>query len=140
MNLWEEFEEYLFDHDAAGSLFNNRQLAEDWGISGSEASRYIQSYLGAQVRKDANTLYVLHREGGRTTNAMWKVGVRSRDAHKLGKQTVNDFRCRLRRFVEPTLASMGQHNPRAVPAAEATLKGLEAGLELLLSIIGDEQD
>lgn len=139
MTYWEQLETYLFDVAALGRAFNCAALAEDTGLTGPEASKLIHAYLIAQTGPKARTQFVLTRHG-RGSAAMWHVGVRTVDVRALGKQTVSDFKRRLTRFVIPTLERIEQLNPRAIPAAEAVVKGMEAGIELLVAMIGDSDD
>lgn len=139
MPLWEEFEEYLYERHLLAEDFNQAAVAEDLDVPGWEATRYIQSYLDAQVRKDSKTLFVLHRlPGTRTKNAMWHVGDRAVDARSLGSEWVSDVMRRIERFTEPTLKRIGEKNPRAVPAARAIAKSIEASLELMVSLMDAE--
>lgn len=137
MKQWEEFEEYLFEIHALGLDFNSKAVAHDLGISNKKASAYIQSYLSAQTNKKARTLFVLTRKG-RTARAMWHVGARTVDARQLGRQTADDFKTRLLRYVEPTLNRIAQKNPRALPAANAVAKAMEASVELLVAMLDPE--
>lgn len=139
MTHWEQLETYLFDTAALGRSFNSKALAVDTGITGQEASKLIQHYLVAQTGVRSRTQFVLTRHG-RGSGAVWHVGVRTSDVRALGKQTVADFKRRLTRFVIPTLERIEQKNPRAIPAAEAVVKGMEAGIELLVAMIGDFED
>lgn len=136
MTHWEQLEGYLFDTAALGRSFNSKALAADTGITGAEASKMIQHYLIAQTGVRSRTQFVLTRRG-RGSGAMWHVGVKTSDVKALGKQTVADFKRRLTRFVIPTLERIEQLNPRAIPAANAVVKGMEAGIELLVAMIGD---
>lgn len=139
MTAWEEFEEYLFDRDLLGEEFNAAAVAEDLGITVPEASRFIQVYLDAQNRKKANTLYIIRRvPGTRTTNAMWHVGARSSDARALAKQWKSDARRRIERALEPSLIRIAEKNPRAMPAAKAVLKGIEACLDMMAALLDGE--
>lgn len=137
MSLWEDLEEYLFDLGALDVEFNSAALAEDMGVGRAKASRMIQAYLDAQTAKNPRTLFVLTRKG-RTSKAMWHVGVRSADARNLSRQTVDDYKRRLDRFVQPTLQRIAEKNPRALPAAKAVMKSIEAQIEFMEAmLIGD---
>jgi len=134
MALWEDFEEYLFDQGATDTEFNSVAVAEDLGISRAKASQMIQSYLDAQVAKEPRTLFVLTRKG-RTSKAVWHVGVRAADARHLSRQTVDDYQRRLDRFVGPTLQRIAERNPRALPAAKAVMKSIEAQVEFMEAML-----
>lgn len=138
MTRWERFEDHLTDYAATGVAFNSRAIAEDLGISPHRASYDIQNYLDAQTAKNPRTKYVLTREG-RTTAAMWHVGARTTDVRALGRQTSDDFSRRINRFVAPTLRRIGELNPRALPAANAVAKAIEASVELLVAMMDDNQ-
>jgi hypothetical protein len=136
---WERFEEYLFERDLLGEEFNAAAVADDWGIPTSEATSYIQCYLGAQARPKSTTLFVLRRvEGTRTSNAMWHVGERSLDARALGAQWASDVKRRIERFHEPVLRRIAEKNPRALRAAEAVAKGIEASLDMIGAMLDGE--
>lgn len=136
MTAWEEFEEYLFDRDLLGEEFNAAAVAEDQGISVAEASRFLQVYQDAQNRKNSKTLFVIRRVAGtRTTNAIWHVGARSADARGMAKQWKSDARRRIERVIEPTLVRVAEKNPRALPAAQAVLKGIEACLDMMEALL-----
>jgi hypothetical protein len=134
MNRWEDLEEFLFDNDMDGSAFTSHELADKMDVSRSAASGLIQNYLGAQTSSKSRTLFVLNRTG-RTKAAVWHVGARSDDVRSLGRQVGDDFRCRLERHIEPTLSRIGQRNPRALPAAKAVAKGIDAGIDLIESML-----
>jgi hypothetical protein len=136
MTKWEQFEEYLFERDLLGEEFNHAAVAEDLCVSGKEASLLIQSYLGAQTRPDSKTLFVLRRvPGTRTASAMWHVGERALDGRALGEQWVDDAKRRIERYIEPSLRRIAEKNPRALPAARAVAKGIEASLELMSALM-----
>jgi len=138
MTKWEVFEEYLFERDLLGEEFNNAAVCEDWNITGAEATSYIQCYLGAQTRPKSRTLFVLNRNRGtRTSSAMWHVGERAVDARGVGAQLANDMKRRINRYTEPTLIRIAEKNPRALTAARAVSKGIEASLELLGAMLDD---
>jgi hypothetical protein len=139
MRQWEQLETYLFDCDVLGRTFRSTDIADDLGVSRAKASRLIKSYLSAQTSPKASTLFVLTRTG-RTTQAVWHVGERAADARKLGAQHADDVRRRFERFVEPTLQVIAEHNPRALPAAQAVAKGIEASTEMLVAILGGDHD
>lgn len=139
MTKWEQFEEYLFERDLLGEEFNAAAVAEDLGISTAAAGSYIQCYLGAQTRPKSTTLFILRRlTGTRTKSAMWHVGERALDARGVGGQWANDARRRLTRFTEPTLRRIAEKNPRALRAAEAVAKGIEASVELMAALLEDD--
>lgn len=139
MTKWEAFEEYLYERNLLGEEFNAAAVAEDWGIPTAAASSYIQCYLGAQVRPKSTTLFVLRRvEGTRTTSAMWHVGERSLDARGMGAQWASDVKRRIERFHEPALKRIAEKNPRALKAAEAVAKGIEASLDMIAALLDGE--
>lgn len=134
MTKWEKLEEYLFERDLVGEEFNSAALAEDWEITGQEATGYIQCYLGAQTRPKSTTLFVLTRRD-RTSAAMWHVGERTMDARRLGAQTAQDFKRRIERFTEPTLLRIAEKNPRALSAAKGVAKAIEGAVEMMVSML-----
>jgi hypothetical protein len=134
MNRWEDLEEFLFDHDMDQTEFTCGQIADKMGVSRPTASALIQNHLNAQTSPKSHTLFVLTRTG-RTKAAVWHVGARSDDVRSLGRQVGDDFRCRLERHIEPTLSRIGQRNPRALPAAKAVAKGIDAGIDLIESML-----
>lgn len=139
MTRWEEFEEYLFERDLLGEEFNSAAVAEDWKITRRQASLYIQRYLDAQSRPDSRTLFVLHRvPKTRTASAMWHVGERTVDARAVGRQWADDAKRRIERYTEPTLKRIAEKNARALPAAQAVLKGIEASLDLMAALLDGE--
>lgn len=142
MTRWETFEEYLFEYDLLGQEFNHAAVVEDLGCSSYEATRLIQSYLDAQDRKDSSTLFVLRRVAGtRTSNTMWHVGARALDARGIGQQVTDDLKRRIERVVRPTLRRIGEKNPQALPAAEATVKCMNSAVELMVAMLnGDDGD
>lgn len=138
MTKWEQFEEYLFERDLLGEDFNQAAVAEDLGITGRQATSLIQCYLGAQTRANSKTLFVLRRlPGTRTKTAMWHVGERALDARGLGAQWVDDAKRRISRYIEPSLKRIAERNPRALPAAQAVAKGIEASLDLMAALMED---
>jgi len=140
MTKWEKLEEFLYDLDLKGyDLFNHAAVAANFRCSGDEASDLIQAYLDHQNSKRPQCLYTIHRTPAtRTASATWKVGVRSNDARETGKQLTSDVVTRVRRAVEPTLARIGEKNKRALPAANAVIKGIEAGVEIMVSLLGED--
>lgn len=138
MYNWEKFEEYLFERDLLGEEFNSVAVAEDLGVSRKTASNLIQDYLEAQIRPTSRTLFVLHRvPRTRTKSAMWHVGERSADGRALGSQWADDAKRRLERMIAPTLQRIAEKNPRALPAAQAVAKGIEASVELMTALLDE---
>jgi len=68
---------------------------------------------------------------------MWHVGERALDARGLGSQWVDDAKRRIARYIEPSLKRIAEKNPRALPAADAVAKGIEASLELMAALMED---
>jgi hypothetical protein len=135
---WEQFEEYLFERDLLGESFNQPAVVQDLGVSGKDASRYIQCYLDAQVRPKSRTLFVLHREPKtRTKSAMWHVGERTLDTRNLGRQWADDAKRRVDRFIIPALRRVAVKQPRSLRAAEAVAKGIEASIDLMTALLED---
>jgi hypothetical protein len=138
MHKWERFEEYLFERDLLGEQFNHAAVVEDLGVTPKEASSLIQCYLGAQLRPKSRTLFVLYRvPRTRTSSAMWGVGERAMDARSLGTQGADDAKRRIERFTEPALERIALKNPRALPAAQAVAKGIEASLDLMTALLDE---
>lgn len=133
--MWEELEEsFLFELALTETPFTNAELAEAWHISTSRASAYIDAYQEAQNRQDPQTLFVLHREG-RTSTAVWHVGVRASDAREIGNQFADDVRRRVERAIEPSLTRLVQKNPRALRQAEAIGGAISAAVNLLVAML-----
>lgn len=135
--LWKQLEDYLFDIDAVGLRFNVHDVALVLDVPTKRASAMIQSYQRAQVRLHSPTLFILYRDEGRTSSAMWKVGVRAVDARRMSSQITDDFRCKLRRDLIPKLHQVGVRNRRAVPAATAMTGLFEASLKVLSTSLDD---
>lgn len=136
MALWEELEEYLFDREALGEMFNTHALAADWKVPVRDAQRYIASYQRAQRSPKSKTLFVLYRQAGtRTSSTMWCVGTHASDARAVGAQAADDFKHRVDTFTRPVLERIGVLNPRAIPAAKAAVHGLEASIEMLVALL-----
>ena len=139
MTRWEFLEDnYLIEMEALGVDFNSQALARDLGIGRQEASGLIAAYVAAQTRVRSQTRFVLTRRG-RTYSTVWHVGARAADVRTLGSQTAEDLQTRVEGFVLPTLRRIQVLNPRALPAANAVAKAIEASVELLAAmLIGDE--
>jgi len=135
--LWQQLEDYLFDVDAQGVNFNARELAQVFDVPTSRATAMIQSHLHAQIRPRSQTRFFLRRVEGRTSAAMWHVGIRAIDVRGAAAQTADDFRCRMRRYLVPTMHQYGVRNKRAVPAAQAMTELFAASLRVLSTTFDD---
>jgi len=143
MTRWERLEEYLFDHDKDGSDFTVYDYAEASEEEVPEASLDIQGYLVAQRRLRSRTLYVLRRQPGtRTKNARWAVGVRTKDASKIGRALYDDTKARVHRAFMPDLIRVRTLNPRAARRVElqidAVIDGALKVLEVAVQGGGDD--
>src|SRR5262245_28912709 len=92
--------------------FTSREMADSVGISYSEASWYIQSYLAAQRKPKSKTLFLLKREG-RTSKAVWSVGERSEDVRLRLSSFTGDMVRTVERALDPDLMRIVEINPRA---------------------------
>lgn len=121
--IWLTFEEEVLDQLGVGASFSAVSLAEQVGISGADASEWIQNYLTAQRGKRAQTRYVLHRQA-RTTAAVWTIGKRTKDARKRLSQFGDDVNATIRRAVRPDIHRLAEVNPRAARAVDVVLDPL----------------
>lgn len=136
---WEWFERSFLDplyeyatgkDERAG--FSAEAAAAYLGIEVAEASDFVQSYLGATRSPRSETKYVLRREG-RTKNAIWYVGSKTRDAKRHLGQFGSDVRRKITRTLEPDLRRIGEINPRALPAIQA---GIVPAIDAFSELIG----
>lgn len=133
---WEELEQYLMDRELLEQEFNSIALAQDLGVTPLYASSLIQSYLDAQRRYKSDTLFVLSRQG-RTSNAVWHVGARTRDVRMLTIQCLSDITVKVTDALEPDLRRMSGLNPRAAKVASAYGDLFVANLKLLATNLDD---
>lgn len=134
MYRWQIFEDYLTDLLERQDEFNHDDIKADLGVSGPEASYLVQAYLGAQRGKRPKTAYVIHRTG-RTSAAVWKIGVRADDAREVTGQAMGDFRHRIEQAVKPDLIQIGQRNPRALRLAERALDVMVSQFETTVAVL-----
>jgi hypothetical protein len=113
-----------------GDRINSAWVAQTLGVSGHEASGYIQSELSAIRARRSRTQFVIHRKG-RTSNSEWLVGVRAADVRSRTSQCVSDMKRTVERALEPDLARMGLLNPRASLLVEAQVNAMVAGLQAM---------
>lgn len=141
MTKWEQLEQWLFDkHTFGGGGFTNRDVVDGLSVTGAQATAMIRSYENAQRATRSRTLYVLHREG-RTSRAIWKVGIRATDARAISHQFSSDVAQRWKRAVEPDLRQIGARNPDAAKRCEAIIDAVaEGALRLLRVAVGDLDD
>ncbi len=137
MTSWERLEEWLFDHE--GETFDTYRLSNEMKVTAPAASGMVQSYLSAQRRKHARTLYVLHREG-RTTKAVWSFGIRAADARAIGNTLSDDVRAKVLRAFAPDLKRIATRNPRAARLAERQIHSVIDGALVILAaaVQGDD--
>jgi hypothetical protein len=133
---WEQLEAWLFESNTFGGQFTNHDVADGLGVSSSEASTYLQSYLDAQRSTRSRTLYVIHRTG-RTSTAVWQAGVRTADVRATSNQFFDDVKVRFVRAVEPDLARIAELNPRARRKCEAIIDAVGEGAMKLLQVAVD---
>jgi hypothetical protein len=115
MTLWQELETWLFDmYDEHGPKFRftSHTIQDDLKVSGYDASTLIQSYLEAQRRPDSETLFVLKREG-RTSAAIWSMGIRTADARAMGNTLYRDITVKVKRAYAPDMKRLAMRNPKA---------------------------
>lgn len=140
MSRWETLELFLFDNDMNNKSFTSVELAEWMEVEAPEASAYIQAYLDAQRDPDKRTIFALHRTG-RTSGAVWHVGVRQRDVHSLNRQAADDVRCAFQRTVFPTMHRCGVLNPRTRRVVETGITAMNAWVDHLVAMVeGDGSD
>lgn len=120
---WERLEEWLFEQHTLGGSFTVYDVADAMGCESSAASGYIQAYLEAQRSGSSRTLYVLHRDG-RTSAAIWTVGIRSADARAVSHTFYEDVKRKWMRAVEPDLARIAARNPAARPRVERIISAV----------------
>jgi len=126
MKQWEQVEGVLLEYDFSEAYLTNEWLSQALGVTTSQASRMIQSYLIAQRSVKSQTGFVLKRAEGRTTSSQWSVGQRIKDARQINRMFADDVKCKLKRAVEPDLLAIARINPRAVPQ-----------IEMLIDVMGD---
>lgn len=137
---WERLEEWLYEtHTLGGGSFTSLDVANGLDVPRHDATRYIRSYLDAQRAQSSRTLYVLHRSG-RTSRAVWSVGVRSADARATSHQFFDDIQQRFVRAVEPDLVRIATLNPRARRKCEAIIGAVATGAMQLLRVAVDGID
>lgn len=110
----ERMEMYLFDQFAdKGGEFTVHEYAQHEDIDVADASANIQSYLDYQRREDSKALYALQRkENTRTSNAVWRCGIRADNQRTLTAAFVSDVKCRITQAVVPDLLHISDRNPR----------------------------
>jgi len=135
MTRWERLEEYLFDHDKAGTDFSAYEYAKETALPDvSEASEDIQDYLRAQRSKKSRTLYVLHRKPDtRTSNSRWQVGVKTKDARLIGRALASDTKRRVMRAFMPDLVRLRELNPHAAKRVESQIEAVLDGAMTILA-------
>ena len=135
MTRWEKMEEWLFNYfegqPRPGARFTSVELSVSSGVTRPEASRMIQSYLSAQRRPQAATLYVLKRED-RTSKAQWSVGERTADARVINDTLFEDVRRKVQRGWGPDLQHLAERNPRSAKYVEAKLTAIMDGALIML--------
>src|SRR5262245_61962410 len=139
MTRWEQLEEWLYETRPLGGRFTQEEVAERFDVTGRAATAYIRAHLDAQRSIRSRTLYLIHREG-RTSKAIWIVGVRSADARALSHQYFDDVRQRFLIAVEPDLVRIGALNPRARRKCEAIVAAVGEGAMRLLQVAVDGID
>jgi hypothetical protein len=128
MTRWEKLERYLSEHKLPGQSFTSIDYSTATKRTRLDATTDIQAYLDAQRSVEARTLYVLKREPGtRTSNARWSVGVRTRDARRLGKQFASDVHRQAMRAFKPDLVRLAVLNPHAAKKAESMIESVIDG-------------
>lgn len=134
MTLWEMFEHEVLDQLGEGAEFEARSLGDELGIRfpTRQASRGIQLYLKAQRGPHSRTKYVLHRTA-RTSNAVWTIGVRSRDARARVGQFGDDTKNHILRALRPDLRRTAELNGRSIRAIE---EQLAPAIDGVVQIIG----
>lgn len=137
MTVWEQLEAWIIDHDT--EEFTNRDIADSLDLPTGVVSAMIRSYLAAQRRPNANTLYVLKREG-RTSNAVWSVGQRTVDARTIGSTLFEDVGVKVRRAFAPDLKRLAERNPRAARYVEAKIEAVITGALAVLAAAVDAYD
>jgi hypothetical protein len=129
---WERLEEYLYDHEKAGTTFSSREYADTEGLDPEEASRDIQRHLEAQRRKGSKTLFLLQRvPGSRTSAAEWMVGARTLHVRHLQAGFFDDTLRKVQRALLPDLRRLREINPRAATRIEEGVEGLEGAMKVL---------
>jgi len=133
----DQLEAWIFEHCPMGGYLTNALIASDLEIPSWEASQLIQAYLSAQRAAGSKTLYVLHREVGRTRQAVWKVGVRTADARATSSMFFDDVKVKFHRALEPDLKRITMLNPRAGRQCEAIIDAVGDGaLKVLQAAVG----
>jgi hypothetical protein len=121
--LWLTFEAEVLDELGVGSSFSAVSLANDLGIDGADASRWIQNYLSAQRGKRSQTKYVLYRQD-RTSAAVWTIGKKTKDARARLAQFGDDVQNTMRRAVRPDIHRLAEINPKVARAVDEVLDPL----------------
>lgn len=135
---WERLEEWLFDHDT--ETFTSQELAAALDVDHVEASLIIQGYLAAQRGPNANTLYVLKREG-RTSAAVWSVGQRKADARVIGGTLFEDVAVKVTRAFRPDLDRLAARNPKAAKYCEQKIEAvMDGALKVLAASVDARYD
>lgn len=111
--LWKIFEdEFIIKLKA--KTFKQQDVVAYCGDA-QMASDLIQGYKSASRAKNRKTKYVMARQQGRTSNAVWGIGHTAEDARKVVRMFASDIMCKLGHDVDPLMAQIAQNNPRAVP-------------------------
>lgn len=143
MKRWEKMEAWLFDYfngvPKAGAWFTSTELSESAGIPRNEASRWVRAYVDAQRRSNANTLYVLKREG-RTSLARWSVGERTADVRMINQTLYEDIHVKVHRAWKKDLERIAARNERAARFAEAKMTAIVDGALVMIASILDAED
>jgi hypothetical protein len=137
MKRWEILEAlFLRLGITSNNRFMNDWVAVQLGVSTTEATEYIQSYLAAQRAKTSNTLFVLKRmPGTRTANAQWAIGQRQYDAKLVTKAFSSDIKCRFMLAIEPDLNRMAAINPQAAQQAQTKINTIVNSVVPLIELV-----
>lgn len=140
MTKWEQLEEWFYESMPNGGKFENADVIDRLGLSsGREATLYIQSHLRAQRAIQPRTLFVIHRDG-RTSRAVWIVGVRTVDARGTSHQFFDDVQHRFVHALAPDLTQIAKLNPRAGRKCRQIIEAVGEGAMRLLQVAVDGID
>jgi hypothetical protein len=128
MTKWEIFEDYLYS--TTRRRFTCIIVAQDMSISHREASDLIQAYLKAQRRPNSTTAFVLCRQG-RTSSAVWHVGVLTDDVRGLANQVVDDLAVKITGALIPDTRRQAELHPRVRQLAEGVVQMFLANVNLM---------
>ena len=129
----DRLEEFLTEQISDGSgTFTGAEFADAAGLTPTEATNHIRSYLLAQRRARADTLYAITRKmGTRTKNSVWEACSEPKDMGSFSRTLKSDLRVKIQGLVLD-----GKRMSALNPAAKKTFeKKIEVPISLLVAAL-----